>query len=70
MFAIRVLMVGFLLYCYYLFPKINMFCLMVFNLTFNNISVISRRSVLFVEETGGSGKKLSTCSKSLTNFIT
>jgi hypothetical protein len=25
---------------------------MVFNATFNNISVISRRSVLFVEETG------------------
>jgi hypothetical protein len=28
-------------------------CLMVFNATFNNISVISRRSVLLVEETGG-----------------
>jgi hypothetical protein len=28
-------------------------CLMVFNATFNNISVISWRSVLFVEETGG-----------------
>jgi len=27
-------------------------CLMVFNATFNNISVISWRSVLFVEETG------------------
>ena len=30
--------------------------LMVFNATFNNISVISWRSVLFVEETGGSGE--------------
>ena len=27
-------------------------CLMVFNATFNNISVISWRSVLFVEEPG------------------
>ena len=31
-------------------------CLMVFNATFNNISVISRRSVLLVEETGGPGE--------------
>ena len=30
--------------------------LMVFNVTFNNISVISWRSVLLVEETGGPGK--------------
>jgi hypothetical protein len=29
---------------------------MVFNATFNNISVISWRSVLLVEETGGPGK--------------
>ena len=29
-------------------------CLMVFSATFNNISVISWRSVLLVEETGGS----------------
>ncbi len=29
-------------------------CLMVFNATFNNISVISWRSVLLVEKTGGS----------------
>jgi hypothetical protein len=29
---------------------------MVFNPTFNNISVISWWSVLFVEETGGLGK--------------
>jgi hypothetical protein len=28
-------------------------CLMVFNATFNNISVISWRSVLLLEETGG-----------------
>ena len=28
-------------------------CLMVFNATFNNISIISWRSVLLVEETGG-----------------
>ena len=31
-------------------------CLMVLNATFNNISVISWRSVLLVEETGGPGK--------------
>jgi len=28
-------------------------CLMMFNATFNNISVISWRAVLLVEETGG-----------------
>jgi hypothetical protein len=32
-------------------------CLMVFNATFNNISVISWRSVLLVEETAGPGEK-------------
>ena len=31
-------------------------CLMMFNATFNNVSVISWRSVLLVEETGGPGK--------------
>ena len=31
-------------------------CLMVFNATFNNISVISWRSVLLMEETGGPGE--------------
>ena len=31
-------------------------CLMVLNVTFNNISVISWRSVLLVEETGGPGE--------------
>jgi hypothetical protein len=42
--------------------------LMVFNATFNNISVKSGRSVLFVEETGGPGeRKPLTCHKSLTN---
>jgi hypothetical protein len=30
--------------------------LMIFNATFNNISVISWRSVLLVEETGGPGE--------------
>ena len=38
----------------------NMFvvfvCLMVINATFNNISVISWRSVLLMEETGGLGE--------------
>ena len=29
------------------------FCLMVFNATFNNVSIISWQSVLLVEETGG-----------------
>jgi hypothetical protein len=43
------------------------FRFMVFNVTFNNISVISWRSVLLVEETAG---KLQKCRKSLTNFIT
>ena len=31
-------------------------CLLVFNLAFNNISVISLRSVLLVEKTGGPGE--------------
>jgi len=31
-------------------------CLMVFNATLNNISVISWRSVLLMEETGGPGE--------------
>ena len=41
------------------FPSIYLvwlFCFMVFNATFNNISVISWRSVLLVEETGGPGE--------------
>ena len=44
---------------------------MVFNDTFNNISAISWRSVLLVEETGVLGENLRpTCLKSLSNFIT
>ena len=42
--------------------------LMVFNATFNNITLISWWSVLLVEETGEN--KPLTCPKSLTNFIT
>ena len=37
---------------------------MVFNATFNNISVISWQSVLLVEETGEHEKKPPTCRKS------
>jgi hypothetical protein len=44
-------------------------CLMVFNTTFNNISVISWWSVLLVEEISVQ-RKPPTCCKSLTNFIT
>ena len=40
---------------------------MVFNATFNNISVILWQSVLLVEKTW---RKSPTCRKSLTNFIT
>ena len=43
---------------------------MVFNATFNNVSVISWQSVLLMEETVVPGKKPPTSSKSLTNFIT
>ena len=44
--------------------------IMVFNATFNDISVISWRSVLLVEETGVPGvNNVRTCRKSLTNFI-
>jgi hypothetical protein len=35
---------------------IDVVCLMMFNATFNNISVISWRSVLLVENTGVSGE--------------
>jgi len=41
---------------------------MVFNATFNNITVISWRSVLLTEETGVHGENHRR--KSLTNFIT
>jgi hypothetical protein len=37
-------------------PSIFILGLMVFNATFNNISDISWRSVLLVEETGGPGE--------------
>jgi hypothetical protein len=37
-------------------PLVNFVCLMVFYVTFNNISAISWRSVLLVEETGGPGE--------------
>jgi hypothetical protein len=43
-------------------------CLMVFNATFNNISAISWRSVLLVEETRGHGENHRPVA--LTNFIT
>jgi hypothetical protein len=43
---------------------------MVFNATFNNITVISWRSILLVEETRVHGEKKPTCRKSQTNFIT
>ena len=62
----------------YMFPKyksllsfMNKCLFVLFNTTFNNISVISWRSVLSVEETGGPGENKSpTSRKSLTNFIT
>ena len=40
---------------YFVFERMFV-CLMVFNTTFNNISVISWRSVLLVEETRGPGE--------------
>jgi hypothetical protein len=48
-------------FCYYMVMckgewRILFVCLLVLNATFNNISVISWRSVLFVEETGGPGE--------------
>ena len=44
------------------------FWFMVFNIPLNNISVISWRSVLLVEETGVPGENPLTCRKSLTNL--
>ena len=41
---------------------------MVFNVTFNNISAISWRSVLSVGETGVPGEKNPTCRKLLTLY--
>jgi hypothetical protein len=43
---------------------------MVFNSTLNNISVISWRSALLVEDNGISGENHPTCRKSMVNFIT
>jgi len=40
----------------------------VFNATFNNISVMSWRSVLLVKETGVAREKPTMCRKSLTNL--
>ena len=40
----------------YLYNLIRLVWLMVFNATFNNVSVISWQSVLVVEETGGPGE--------------
>ena len=46
----------FLLYnCFHKMEN-DMVCLVVFHATFNNISVISWRSVLLVDETGGPGE--------------
>jgi len=41
---------------------------MVFNATFNNISIISRRSVLLVEETGGPGENYQTLSHNVVHL--
>ena len=49
---------------------LSFFSLMVFNATFNNIPVISWRSVLLVEETWRTRRKPPTWRMSLTNFIT
>ena len=45
-------------------------CYMVFKATFNNITTISWRSVLLVEETGVPGENHRPVASSLTNFIT
>ena len=42
---------------------------MVFNATFNNISVSSWRSVLLVEETGGPGENMSQVTDKLYHII-
>ena len=51
-------------------PSLIWVKVMVFNATFNNISAISWRSVLLVEEAGVPRENNPTCRKSLTNFIT
>jgi len=47
-----------------------MIMVMVLSDTFNNILVISWRSVLLMEETGVPRENKSTCRKSLKNYIT
>ena len=48
----------------FLFIELSLFvCLMVLNATFNNISAISWRSVLLVEETWRTRRKPMTCGK-------
>ena len=63
--GLSVLFVLFCSFCLFCFVFICLFsfvfvclfvCLMVFNVTFNNISAITWRSVLLVEETGVPGK--------------
>jgi hypothetical protein len=44
-------------------------CLLVFNATFNNILVISWRSVLLVEETGRPGENLRPAASQLINNV-
>jgi hypothetical protein len=50
--------------------SIDLVRFMVINATFNNISVISWQSVLFVDETRVPEENHRLCCKSLTNFIT
>ena len=57
--------------CFYLLFIFNVrVSIMVFNATFNNISVISWRSVLLVGGKWSTRRKPSTCRKSMTHFIT
>ena len=53
---------------YHTCHTVGRFRIMVFNATFNNISVISWWSVFLVKETENS-KKTPICCKSLTNFL-
>ena len=54
----------------YILMVLVRFGFMVFEVTFNNISVISWWSVLLVEETRVPGENHRPAAKSLTNFIT
>ena len=47
-----------MLVCYYVCMIFDYFAFIGFNVTFNNISVISWQSVLLVEETGGAEKTI------------